>query len=45
MGSILSKLTDPGVANPLVELDGTSRGISLEVGGNVSKSESRHFRV
>jgi hypothetical protein len=28
-----------------MELDGASGGLSLKVGGNISESERRHFRV
>jgi hypothetical protein len=30
----------PGVTNPLVELDGTLSGLSLEVGGDGTKTET-----
>ena len=33
----------PGVADPLVELDGTLCGLGLEIGGNRTKAERRHL--
>lgn len=37
--------TYPGVANPLVELDGASGGLGLKVGGFATKTKGRHFGV